>query len=283
MTYHSQINLIMLATIIGLAFFLYLTPQFQSETDDAFQVSLRTPESVQSVRIVRQGQEIELRRIGGDWHLMTPVFARADGTLVKKMLNVLSANSRQRFPLRDVENFNLDQPLVELYIDDEHFAFGGLAPVTNEQYLAINGDVYLVSPRYATWVPVDPLDLADSKLLADDELPVRFELNGVSIRQQNGAWQTDAGNGNYQSSEALERWVNSWRDYRAPELLMKPLQDSEGTAAGIINLQDGRSIIITAVEHEYGTAFYRDNEQIGYLFPESVSRKLLNPVATEHD
>ena len=277
MTYHSQINLIMLATIIGLAFFLYLTPQFQSETDDTFQVSLRTPEAVQSIRIVRQGREIELQRIGGGWHLTMPVFARADNIRIEKLLNVLSANSRQRFPLRDIEHFNLDQPLIELYIDDDHFAFGGLAPVTNEQYLAINGDVYLVSPRYAIWVPVDPLDLADSKLLTDDELPVSFELNGVSVRQKNGAWQTDARNGNDQSSEELKRWVNNWRNYRASELLMKPLRDSEGTMAGIISLQDGRNIIITAVEHEHGTAFYRDNEQIGYLFPESVSRQLLNP------
>ncbi len=150
----------MLVTIIGLAVFLYLTPEFQSDSDQTYQMVLRDPEKVQSIRIVRQQQEIELERINGDWHLIAPYSAKADAAVVDKLLHVLSANSRQRFPLKDTDSFGLDNPMIELYIDDDYFAFGDLAPVTNEQYLAINGDVYLVSPRYAIWIPASPLDVA---------------------------------------------------------------------------------------------------------------------------
>jgi len=174
MTYHSQLNLIMLATVIGLAVFLYLKPQFQSETDETFQISVRTPETVQTIRIMRQGQKIALERNENSWHLVAPFSARADEELVGKILNILSAHSRQRFPLRDSESFNLDHPIIELYFDDDYFAFGGLAPITNEQYLGINENVYLVSPRYAIWVPVSPKDLVNPRLLGDDAMPVRF-------------------------------------------------------------------------------------------------------------
>ncbi|SET32511.1 protein of unknown function [Nitrosomonas marina] len=277
MTYHSQINLIMLATIVGLAIFLYLTPQFQSDNDEAFQVSVRTSESVQSIRIVRQEQEIELKRMMDGWYMVAPVFARADATAIEKLLNVLTANSRQRFPLKDVERFNLDQPVIELYIDDDYFAFGGFAPVTNEQYLAINGDVYLVSPRYAIWIPLNPLELINSTLMSDDELPVRFELNDMSVNYQNGTWQIDPEKAINQNGDTLERWVQLWRDSRAIELMIKPQHNADDKVVAKIDFKDGRNVVITAVDDASRVVFYRANEQIGYLFTDSVSRQLLNP------
>ena len=184
MTYHSQLNLIMLATIIGLAVFLYLTPQFQPESDAAFQISLRDPDTVQNVRIIRHDEEIILQRLGGSWYLSSPYHARADEVLVGKILNILSANSRQRHPLTNSEEFNLDNPLIEVYLDDDYFAFGGLAPTINEQYLTINQHVYLVSPHYAIWIPVKPLDIVSMQLLNEKEIPVAFEFRDFLLKHE---------------------------------------------------------------------------------------------------
>ncbi|MDR4517981.1 MAG: DUF4340 domain-containing protein [Nitrosomonas sp.] len=277
MTYHSQLNLIMLVTVIGLAVFLYLTPQFQSETDEATQISVRTPETVQSIRFIRQGQEATLERNEHGWHLVSPFYARADEALVGKMLNVLSAHSRQRFPLRDTESFNLDHPSIELYIDDDYFAFGGMAPVTNEQYLAINEHVYLVSPRYAVWMPVSSSDLVSPMLLAEDELPVKFELNGLTITKQNGVWFVDSDRQDNQNSIVLERWTEEWRDMPATELLINMQAYSNDQPTVKIRLMDGREVDFNVIDKETGTVFQRRGEQVGYLFPEQEGRYLLNP------
>ena len=281
MTYHSQLNLIMLATVIGLTVFLYLTPHFQSETDETYQISLRTPEAVQRVRIIRHGQETELQRIAGNWHLVQPFSARADTKLVEKILHVLSANSRQRFPLKDTEGFGLDHPSIELFIDDDHFAFGGLAPVTNEQYLAINDHVYLVSPRYAIWMPVSPLDLVSSKLLADDEIPAKFELDGVSIQQQGGLWHVVSESAGSLHHELLEIWVNKWRFNQATELLTD-VEDYSGIRTVVkVILQDGRKMDIDTHKNDSGAVFLRRGEQVGYYFPDFLARQLLNPYVIE--
>ncbi|SFL01139.1 hypothetical protein SAMN05216302_102615 [Nitrosomonas aestuarii] len=283
MTYHSQLNLIMLVTVIGLAVFLYLTPRFQSESDEAYSVSLRKPESVQTIRIVRHGQEAALQRIAGIWHLVQPYSARADTALVEKILHVLSANSRQRFPLKDPEGFSLDHPGIELYFDNDHFVFGGLAPVTNEQYLAINDHIYLVSPRYAIWIPASPLDLVSAKLLADNEIPVQFELDGVVIRQQNGQWDAVSENSGSLTHTLLESWANLWRFNQATELATDLRDHSDIQTVITIILQDGRQIRIDVFKSNSGAVFLRSGEQVGYYFSDSVSRRLLSPYAVKAD
>lgn len=278
MTYHSQLNLIMLVTVIGLAVFLYLKPQFQSEGDEVFQISMRAPETVQTIRIIRQGQEIALERIAGEWHMVVPFSARADEKLVGRLLNVLSAHSRQRFPLRDAGSFNLDHPMIELYLDDDHFAFGGLAPVTNEQYLAINEQVYLVSPRYAVWVPVSPLDLVSPRLLSDDEIPVQFELQSLTVKKQNGTWHIDSQRVDNPNNELLTRWVEKWRFTQTAELLTDLRNYANDQPAVKISLLDGREINFNVIENESGIVFYRLGEQVGYLFSEQKGRQLLDPL-----
>ncbi|MCB1983992.1 MAG: DUF4340 domain-containing protein [Burkholderiales bacterium] len=282
MTYHSQLNLIMLVTVIGLAVFLYLKPQFQSENGETLQISIRTPETVQMIRIIRQGQEITLERTASSgWHMVAPFSARADEELVGKMLNVLSAHSRQRFPLRDTESFNLDHPVIELYIDDDHFAFGGLAPVTNEQYLAINEHVYLVSPRYAIWVPASPMDLVSPRLLADDDIPVRFELDDLTVNKQNDVWHVDSEVIGSLNNQLLARWAENWRFIQATELLtdLRDYSDKQFTVK--ISFLDGREMILNVIDNESGTVFYRPGEQVAYFFPHPIARQLLDPSIIE--
>jgi len=281
MTYHSQINLIMLATIIGLGIFLYLTPQFQSEPDPVYEVSLRDPETVQSIKIMRHDQEMVLERTAGNWHLTAPYFARANTAVVGKILNVLSANSRQRFPLGDAESFSLDSPSIELVIDDDHFAFGGVAPVTNEQYLAINGDVYLVSPRYAIWIPVSPMDLISPKLLANDEVPIEFELRTIKVTQQNGIWHVNAENKINRQPRMLESWVNQWQDCQAAELLREPSRYMDKISVVKISLENGHSIDFDVFEYESGIVFYRSEGKIGYWVSEQTGNQLLDPFFIE--
>ncbi|HNP26552.1 MAG TPA: hypothetical protein PKM20_07410, partial [Nitrosomonas sp.] len=178
---------------------------------------------------------------------------------------------------------SLDHPGIELYVDDDHFAFGGLAPVTNEQYLAINDHVYLVSPRYAIWIPVSPLDLVSAKLLADDEIPVQFELDGVSVRQQNGQWRVVSESADSLNQTLLERWVNLWRFHQATELVTDLRDHPDIQTVITITLQDGQQIKIKVFENNSGVVFLRSGEQVGYYFSEPVSRRLLNPYAIKAD
>ncbi len=278
MTYHSQLNLIMLATIIGLAVFLYLTPQFQPEPDTMHQVSLRDPDTVQTIRIIRHGEEAVLQRTGDSWHLISPYHARADEALIGKILNVLSANSRQRYPLTNSDAFNLDSPLIELYLDDDYFAFGGLAPTTDQQYLTINQHVYLVSPRYAIWIPVKPFDIVSAQLLDKQEMPVKFEFHDFLIKREDtqvNGWRADGSVGEL-AGELLSRWVQLWHSSQASELIVDQQKRSAARPAVRITLQNGGIIQLSALRDENGAIIFRNDEQVGYFFSEPKSRQLLD-------
>lgn len=279
MTYHSQLNLIMLATIIGLAVFLYLTPQFQPESDAAFQVSLRDPDTVQNVRIIRHDEEIILQRLGGGWYLSSPYHARADEVLVGKILNILSANSRQRYPLTNSEAFNLDNPLIEVYLDDDYFAFGGLAPTINEQYLTINQHVYLVSPQYAIWIPVKPLDIVSMQLLNEKEIPVAFEFRDFLLKHEDAqvdGWRVNGRMGEHLTAELLNRWVQLWHSSQASELIVDQHKRSAAYPVARLTLQNGGIIQFSALEDDNGAIIFRNDEQVGYFFPHPRNRQLLD-------
>ncbi len=280
MTHYSQLNLIMLATIIGLAVFLYLRPQFQPETGGAAFQTLRDPDTVQTIRIVRHGEEVALQRTEDGWYLSSPYHARADEAIVKKILNVLSADGRQRFPLTNSEDFNLDKPFIELYLDNDYFAFGGLAPTTDQQYLAINRHVYLVSPRYAIWIPVKPFDVVSTRLLEENEMPVTFEFHDFLIQYdgvQAGEWRAVNRAGDHLTAELLNRWVGLWRSSQPKELIAD--QQGRSTALPVMRvmLQHGGIIQFSVLETDNGVIIFRDNEQIGYYFSELKGRQLLTP------
>ena len=85
--------------------------------------------------------------------MIKPVQARTDEKKVTELLQILTAISHQRFPRVDLERFGLDQPNVQLYLDDEYFGFGGFAPTLQRQYVMTGDHVYLISPRYVLALP----------------------------------------------------------------------------------------------------------------------------------
>jgi len=270
----------MLATIVGLAFFLYLKPELESQIDAEFQISVRDPNTVQTIKIIRHGEQTTLHRREDQWYLTSPFYGRADTETIGNILNILSANSRQRFLMTDHEDFNLDQPVIELYLDDDYFAFGGLAPTTDQQYLAINRHVYLVSPRYAIWIPVKPIDAVSAGLLSDDEIPVTFDFKDFSVQQSginSHGWQLVDRESGQPITDLSERWVQLWRASQASELIIDQQIRLSAQSTVELTLENGRIIPFQVWHDENGTVIFRDNESVGYYFSDSIGQQLLNP------
>ena len=281
MNYHSQLNLIMLATVIGLAVFLYLRPAVDSIQE--YNVSAHTSDVVKSIRIVRSGIEIQLKKCDDNWFLEKPVFVAADKDKVNKVLEILSASSQQRFSRSEQSHLGQDQLLVELYIDDVYFGFGGLAPTTNLQYLVTDQHIDLVSPRYAVFLPSSPLELARTSLLAEDEIPVQFETNDWRVYQQDLVWHVQFKEPKEVSnSKELDDWHQLWRKVHASNLAVHDqieidLELSENSIT--IHLQDGRVIHFAFFKYDSELVLLRLGEAVSYHFPPEIGGRLLNPGA----
>jgi len=278
MTHHARLNLIMIATIAGLAVFLYFRPQ--SPNIHKYSLSTSPIEAVQSLRIVRQQQEITLQQLDDHWYLVKPVQARADERKIAEILEILTITSSQRLPLEDLGRFGLDQPNVRLYLNDEYFGFGGFAPTTNQQYVATSDQVYLISPRYVLALPSNTSDLINPQLLASDEIPVKFELNQLTVELQNENWRiTTQHSDDALDEETIEHWIQLWQTAHAGELILEQSLDPDFVVKGFIKitLRNGQEINLRILQNEFSVLLLRINDGFGYQFPIDMGQQLLDP------
>ena len=280
MTYHARINLIMLTTIVGLVIFLYIRPQ--SHEAQKYEISSLPAQAAQSIRILHQDSDIVLEKQENRWSLTGPIYARADEKKMAQLLEILSATSEHRFPLTDLDRFGLDKPNIQLHIDHESFNFGGLAPVTNQQYVATEESVFLISPRYAVMLPSQPINIVSATLLAETETPVSFELVDVSIRRDNGEWVISPDNTEQHLSQVdINHWIELWQVAAANNIIFdSEILDNNGILADKkinISLNSGQKIQFEVWRQ--GAEFFlkRNDEAILYDFTGNVGKALLDP------
>ncbi|MEK6708068.1 MAG: DUF4340 domain-containing protein [Pseudomonadota bacterium] len=280
MTSRSLLNLVLFAAVVSLALWVYFKPKPQGDTQE-YRVSLLLAENAQSIRVERQGMNIVLQKAGERWHLTQPLQARADEVKVGRILEMLAAASPRRFPATDLERFDLAPPAVRLRIDHESFGFGGLAPITNEQYVASGESVYLLAPRYAAALPRQPADLVSPRLLAENEIPVGFELENLKVVQQDGNWRiTPEKPGLTLTQNELNHWVQSWQQAYATGITLSANELNQATAdkqAIKISLRDGKNVQLIIMQQQSELILLRVDAGIRYRFPAESGRRLLDP------
>ncbi len=280
MTHHARLNLIMTATIIVLIVFVYFRPQPPENTE--YPVANESAETVQHLRIVRQQQEIVLKRENDQWYLIKPVQIGVNNEKVGKILEILQARSQQRFAKADLSRFGLEHPHAKLTIGDVHFDFGGFAPTTHQQYVATGNHVYLLAPRYELALPRDASDLLNPRLLFPGQIPVKFKLSHGDVAFQSGDWRvTPQLAAEALNAETLKHWVELWQSARATELKMAAELGSDFAETGSIkiDLQNETEISLKILQNQSSIVLLRVQEGIGYQFPLEIGRQLLDPNA----
>ena len=280
MTSRSLLNLTMLAAVASLAVWVYFKPKPQNDPQE-YKVSSQVAENVQSLHIERQGVEIVLQKIGENWDLLEPIQGRADEIKVGQILEILTATSLRRFPAIDLERFDLLQPAARLYVDKELFSFGGFVPITNEQYVANNGNIHLLAPRYATMLARQPIDLLSPRLFAQGEIPVGFEFERVKVMEWDDGWRIapEKLKSSLTQNEFIH-WVQSWQQAYAAGLSLSaegPNQTGDGKQGIKITLRGGGGIQLIILQQQPELVLLRVDTGVRYRFPGEMGRRLLDP------
>ena len=280
MTSRSLLNLTMLAAVASLAVWVYFKPKPQNDSQE-YRVSSQVAENVQGLRIERQGVEIVLQKIGENWDLLEPIQGRADEIKVGQILEVLTATSPRRFPAIDLERFDLLHPAVRLYIDKDLFSFGGFVPITNEQYVANNGSIHLLAPRYATMLARQPIDLLSPRLFAQGEIPIGFEFEKVKVMEWDDGWRIapEKLKSSLTQNEFIH-WVQSWQQAYAAGLSLSaegPSQTGDGKQGIKITLRGGGGIQLIILQQQPELVLLRVDTGVRYRFPGEMGRRLLDP------
>lgn len=265
------LNLALLAAVALLGWFAWRTPPREDLARQP--LSAQKSAAVQRIVLQRPGKpEIRLERRGSQWHLTAPLAARADEFQVLRMLTVMETAPLAKLSAGDLTRYELQPPAALLSVDGIAYAFGGVNPVTREQYLLRGGEVFAVEARHGAGLPADAGALIRRTLLAETEQPVDIELPEFRVRKTDGRWQLtppvpDIG------ADDLQRFADRWRQASAAKAEAYDGRPAVGSIR--IACADGSTVELGVLQWAPRLLLWRRDNGLQYLFLESATRALL--------
>lgn len=274
------LNALLLLVVAALAALVYFKPGGNASAEHS--LSWLNPSEVKTIRIERpDAADIVLDKKTAGWMVTAPLAARANGSRVQRLLEIVEAKSPGRMPAERLERFELDRPAARMTIGGQVFAFGMVNAVTREQYVMTGDAVYTVNPRYGTALPAGPIDLASRQLLGPGEIPVRIALKGFAIEQSNGKWTMASSPAADLSQDDLARWVDEWRF--ASALRVEPYVGGKPRSNVGIRLKNGGNLTLGILASGTSLVLTRPDENLQYHFRIDVAKRLLSPPGAARD
>lgn len=268
-------NIALLAVAGVLAWVAYLASR--GREPQQFPLSTLAAAAVSHIRLERTGSApLVLERTGNRWRITAPFSAPADPFQVQRLLAILDARATHRLGTGDLARFDLDPPRMRLSLDETSFGFGAVNSATREQYVLTGGVVYTVEPRYGSALPVNAEDLVQKRLFEEDEVPVRFELEGfVVAKDSEHGWRVSPSPADL-SRDDVNRWVENWR--QAFALRAEPSADGGKPSSEIsIELAGGKRLALGIVQREPELVLVHPERRLRYYFAPSAAARLLAP------
>jgi hypothetical protein len=271
----AWLNMALVALVAALALFAYYKPP---KGEGAQKLSALKAADVTSIKVEVAGTPpIALARTGAEWNITAPLSARADALQVQRLLEILDATAKDRFPATGLARYDLNEPPVRVTIDQQTFSFGALNEMSREQYLLTGNSIYPVSLRYGTLVPRTVYQLISRQLFTPEEAPVAFVFDNFKVEQRDGKWQsTPAAD---LSADDVTRWVDEWRLANALGVL--PASNRKGLTLIKLTLKTGKEITLSVVQREPQLVLARSDRPFEYQLNAEAAKRLLSPPAAE--
>ncbi|HTT38489.1 MAG TPA: DUF4340 domain-containing protein [Burkholderiales bacterium] len=271
------VNLVLLVGVIGLGLYAYYKSNEPKEP--SYKLSTLTASAAKTIVVESRSEPAyRLERRGDVWFLAAPTQARADQSQVQRILDLLSASSKEKLAAGDLQRFDLATPALKVVIDGQTFAFGGTNPLTQDQYVATGDGVYLVSTYFASLVPKQADRMLTHRLFSDSEVPTGFALNRFSVERKDGKWTLTpqpAQDNERPSQDDLNRWADDWR--YASSLATRTWSGKPGHDLVQVKLSDGKTLTLTIVQTAPELVLGRADEKLQFQFSGEMSRRLLQP------
>jgi hypothetical protein len=267
--------------VVGLG--IYAWYRGHQPAEPTFKLSTQTASAATKVSVKpKSGNGYTLEKRDNVWYLSAPMEARADQTQVQRMLDLLSASSKEQLAATDLKRFDLDAPALSVTVNDQTFAFGTTNPLTQDQYVATGSNVYLVQSYYASLVPASPDRILTHTLFRQGETPSAFTFKSFSVMQQDGKWTLTplpSSEKERPSQDDLNRWVDDWR-YASSLTTQIATGKSAGETIGI-KLADGKTLTFLVIRKEPELVLQRPDENLEFHFSGEMSKRLLQPLSVK--
>jgi hypothetical protein len=209
----SRLNLALMAAVVALASLTYFRPGTKAPAPVVQLMQLKAAQ-VGKIRISLPGQKtVELTRSDRGWQMEAPLGMPADPNLVQTLLNTLDLTSEKHFPAAGaaLAQYGLDKPKAELWLNGAEYAFGGLQPVDNLQYVLADGQIHLVNAILFYRIAHDPYWWVDKGLLPAGSHITALQLPQATFTlDKRGAWQLAPADASV-SADDIQRLMDAWQ------------------------------------------------------------------------
>ncbi|MGE5155806.1 MAG: hypothetical protein ACM3ST_17590 [Bdellovibrio bacteriovorus] len=142
------------------------------------------PQDLHLIEVERDGEPpIRLERGPDGWRLLEPLQVDADPSRLERLLELLGSPVQRSFPAQsaDLPALGLAPSKLRLRLDGQTLAFGGLDPLTQQRYVALDGLVHLIEDRFYHLLIAPPVDFVSKTLVPAGPPPAFATLGGVPL------------------------------------------------------------------------------------------------------
>lgn len=285
------LNLLLLCVVTGLVTFLYTRPKPGVEQAAANEVSSYKLAEFNAISVEFPARSaVSFEKKDGYWYLTAPNKTRADQASVQRILSIIAAKSKEKIAATDLEKFGLNHPLIKLKLirdanSSEEFLFGTHNPVTEEQYVAHKGFIYLLPVNYAEAAATQVIELVDKTPLKPTEKVAGFDFSHLEQWEQ-ARLNLDLNDGQWKASIAAakpqQNELNEWLDYSWVHTFAKSVEfytpDRKATYPSFeVKLRDGHKVHFDKIQESPELLLARADEGLIYHFDAEVGFNMLNP------
>ncbi len=286
------LNLVMLAVVAGLVMFLYIRPQANNDAVAQHDVSTLKLADFTAIKVeFPTTTATSFEKVDGLWRMTSPYKMRADQISVQRILAIIAAKSTEKFPATDLAKYGLDAPQVRLKLTNlqgvQEFVFGTFNPVTEEQYVAFNGAIYLLPGSYVEAASTQPIELIDKNPLAKEESKqvAGFDFShleqwqevGLNVDITDGKWKVNAPKANITQNE-MNEWLDfSWKDAQSKKVELYSPDRNTTYASFEIKLKNGKRVRFDKIQESPELLLARPDEGLMYHFNNDIGFNMLNP------
>lgn len=285
------LNLLLLCVVAGLVAFLYMRPKQGVQQEADYEISNYKLSEFNAVRVEFPAKAaVTFEKVNGYWRLTAPNQTRADQASVQRILSIIAARSKEKIVSADLEKFGLNNPSVRLKLlrdknNSEEFLFGTHNPVTEEQYVAHNGAIYLLTNTYAEAASTQIIELVDKAPLKPTEKVAGFDFSRLEQWEESrlnvdlvdGQWKVSITAAKPQQNE-----LNEWLDFAWVHASAKSVEfytpDRKATYPSFeVKLSDGSKVHFDKIQESPELILARPDEGIMYHFDSEAGFNMLNP------
>ncbi len=286
------LNLVMLAVVAGLVAFLYLRPKASNDEPSLHEVSALKLADFTAIKAEFPAKvPTSFEKIDGLWRMTSPYKTRADQISVQRILAIIAAKSKEKFPATDLEKYGLDKPQLKLKLTkatgEEIFSFGTFNSVTEEQYVGYKDAVYLLSGGYAEAATSQPIELIEKTPLTKNETKQiagfdfskleQWQANALNVDVADGKWKTNEPKAKITQNE-MNEWLDfSWKQAQAKQVELYTPDHKITYPSFDVKLKDGKKVHFDKIQEAPDLLLGRPDEGIMYHFSNDVGFNMLNP------